>query len=328
MSPKALITGISGQDGSYLSQLLLTKGYEVHGFVLRSELENPARDLWRLKDCIQDIHLYPALIESYPAMYAVVQDLKPDECYHLAAKSFVSYTFDDDFITFDTNVNGTLNILSILHQTAPHCRFYFAGSSELFGRAAHAPQNEATPFHPRSVYGITKATGYYLTSNYRETYGMFACSGILYNHESPRRGFEYVTRKISLGAARISLGLADTLHLGNLDAVRDWGFAGDYVQAMWMILQNKRPVDYVIATGETHSVREFCQVAFSRLGLDYRDYVVRDEKYYRPAEEVPLVGDASRARRELGWQPRVGFHELVEMMVDADVEMLRSKNKV
>jgi GDPmannose 4,6-dehydratase len=328
MPRRALITGISGQDGSYLSQLLLEKGYDVHGFVLRSELENPARDLWRLKDFIQDVHLYPASVESYPAMFAVTKDLEPDECYHLAARSFVSYTFDDDFITFDTNVNGTLNILSILHQAAPACRFYFAGSSELFGRAPHAPQNEATPFNPRSVYGITKATGYYLTGNYRETYGMFACSGILYNHESPRRGFEYVTRKITLGAARISMGLADSLHLGNLDAVRDWGFAGDYVQAMWMILQNDCPVDYVIASGVTHSVREFCQATFSRLGLDYRDYVVQDEKYYRPAEEVPLVGDASRARAELGWQPKVGFRELVEMMVDADVEMLRSENNL
>ena len=328
MPRKALITGISGQDGSYLSQLLLEKGYEVHGFVLRSELENPVRELWRLKDFIQDIHLYPASIESYPAMFTIIKDLQPDECYHLAARSFVSSTFDDDFLTFDTNVNGTLNILSILHQAAPACRFYFAGSSELFGRAPYAPQNETTSFNPRSVYGITKATGYYLTSNYRDTYGMFACSGILYNHESPRRGFEYVTRKISLGAARIRLGLADSLHLGNLDAVRDWGFAGDYVRAMWMILQNDRPVDYVIAFGETHSVREFCQAAFSRLGLDYRDYVVQDEKFYRPAEDVPLVGDASRARAELGWQPKVGFRELVEMMVDADVDMLRSENRI
>ncbi len=326
MPRRALITGISGQDGSYLSQLLLSKGYEVHGFVQRSELENPARDLWRLKDFIHDIQLYPASVESYPAMFAVIKDLKPHECYHLAAKSFVSYTFDNDFVTFNTNVNGTLNILSILHQIAPDCRFYFAASSELFGRAPHAPQNEETPFHPRSVYGITKTTGYYLTSNYRDIYGMFACSGILYNHESPLRGFEYVTRKISQGAAKISLGLADTLHLGNLDAVRDWGFAGDYVQAIWMILQNNAPKDYVIATGVTHSVREFCETAFSRLGLDYRKYVVADEKYYRPAEAIPLVGDASLAKKELGWEPKIHFRELVEMMVDADLAMLKSQN--
>lgn len=324
MPPKALITGISGQDGSYLSELLLSKGYEAHGFVLRSELENPNRDLWRLMHIINDIRLYPASIESYPAMLEVVKDLQPQECYHLAARSFVSYDFDDEFVTFNTNVTGTLNILSIIKQTAPGCRFYFAGTSELFGRAASAPQNENSPFHPRSVYGITKATGFYLTSNYRDQYGMFACNGILFNHESPRRGYEYVTRKISLGAAKIRLGLAEKLRLGNLDAVRDWGFSGDYVHAMWTMLQQDKPGDFVIATGETHSVREFCQVAFSRLGLNYEDYVEVDEQLFRPAETVPLVGDASRAVRELGWQPTVSFKELVEMMVDADLALLSS----
>lgn len=324
MPRKALITGISGQDGSYLSELLLSKGYKVHGFVLRSELENPNRDLWRLMHFLDDIHLFPASIESYPAMFAVVKEIEPQECYHLAAKSFVSYAFDDEFVTFGTNVTGTLNILSIIKQATPDCRFYFAGTSELFGRAASAPQNEDTPFRPRSVYGITKATGYYLTSNYRELYGMFACNGILYNHESPRRGYEYVTRKISQGAAKIKLGLAQKISLGNLDAVRDWGYAADYVRAMWMILQQDEPKDFVIATGETHSVREFCQIAFARLGLNYLDHIEIDERFYRPAEAVPLVGDASRAIRELGWQVSVSFRELVEMMVDADYALLES----
>jgi len=323
-SRKALITGISGQDGSYLSELLLSKGYDVHGFVLRSELENPTRDLWRLTHIINDIHLYPASIESYPAMFEVVKDIHPNECYHLAAKSFVSYDFDDEFVTFNTNVTGTLNILSIIKQAAPECRFYFAGTSELFGRADSTPQNEDTPFHPRSVYGITKATGFYLTCNYRDHYGMYACSGILYNHESPRRGYEYVTRKISLGAARIKLGITDKLRLGNLEAVRDWGYSADYVKAMWMILQQADPNDYVVATGETHSVREFCEIAFARLGMDYREYVEVDERLFRPAETVPLVGDASLAAKQLGWQPSISFRELVEMMVDADLAMLSS----
>lgn len=326
MKLKALITGISGQDGSYLSELLLAKGYEVHGVVIRNQLEDPDRELWRLSGFINDLKLHPASIESFPALLRIINEIEPDECYHLAAVSFVSYSFDDDFSTFNTNVHGTLNVISAIHQVVPDCRFYFAGSSELFGRAQTSPQNENTPFHPRSIYGITKATGYYLTSNYRDIYGMFASNGILYNHESPRRGFEYVTRKITLGAAKIKLGLSKELSLGNLDAVRDWGFAGDYVRAMWQILQKDQPGDYVIATGETHSVREFCDIAFSRLGLDYHDFVIVDERFIRPSEIVPLIGDAAYARKELGWKPSITFQELVKMMVDADYEMLKDGN--
>ncbi|MDD5367626.1 MAG: GDP-mannose 4,6-dehydratase [Anaerolineaceae bacterium] len=327
MAKKALITGISGQDGSYLAELLLSKGYEVHGLVLRNELEDPDRALWRLSGIVADLQLHPASIESYPSMFRIVERIKPDECYHLAAQSFVSYSFDDEFAIFNTNVTGTHNVLSVLKEVAPGCRFYFAGSSELFGRATESPQNENTAFHPRSAYGITKATGFYLTSNYRENYGMFACNGILYNHESPRRGYEFVTRKISYGAAQIKLGLSKKINLGNLDAVRDWGFAGDYIKAMWLILQKDQPGDYVIATGEAHSVREFCITAFSHLGLEFCDHVVVDERFFRPAEAVPLVGDPSKARIELNWKPSVSFCELVEMMVDADLIRLQNNKR-
>jgi GDPmannose 4,6-dehydratase len=324
MPKKALITGISGQDGSYLAEYLLSKGYEVHGLVLRNELEDANRTLWRIAPILERLNLYPASIESYPAMFRIFEKVQPDECYHLAAQSFVSYSFDDEFSIFNTNVTGTHYILSILKEVAPGCRFYFAGSSELFGNALTSPQNENTPFHPRSAYGITKATGYYLTSNYREKYGLFACNGILYNHESPRRGYEFVTRKISHGAARIKLGLEKQIVLGNLDAVRDWGFAGDYVNAIWQILQNAQPVDYVIATGQAHSVREFCEIAFARVGLDYRQHVVSNERFFRPSEAVPLIGDPSRAKNELGWQPSVSFKDLVEMMVDSDLAQIQS----
>jgi GDPmannose 4,6-dehydratase len=321
MTRKALITGISGQDGSYLTELLLSKGYEVHGLVQRSELEDPNRCLGRIAGVIDRVTLHAASIESFPSMFRIVQAVQPDECYHLAAQSFVSYAFDEEFAIFNVNVNGTHYILSVLKESAPQCRFYFAASSELFGRVASTPQNEQTPFHPRSPYGITKTTGFYLTTNYRENYGMFACNGILYNHESPRRGYEFVSRKISRGAAQIKLGKMKELSLGNLDSVRDWGFAGDYVDAMWRMLQKDTPDDYVIASGEPHSVRDFCEIAFARVGLDYRDFVVMDDRFYRPAEEILLVGDASKARRVLDWQPSIGFHQLVEMMVDHDLEL-------
>ena len=316
---KALITGITGQDGSYLAELLLEKGYDVHGVVLRSEIEDPERSLARLTSNIDELTLHVGSIESYPSLQNIIEKVKPDECYHLAASSFVSYSFDDEFSVFNTNINGTHNVLSALKNSAPGCRFYFAGSSELFGRAKISPQNEDTPFNPRSAYGITKTTGFYLTTNYRENYGMYACTGIAYNHESPRRGFEYVTRKISRGAAQIKLGLLDKLSLGNLDAVRDWGYAPDYVKAMWKMLQQEKPQDFVIATGEGHTIREFCQIAFARLGLDYLDHVVFDQKFYRPIEAVPLIGDASRASRELDWRPEVDFHTLVALMVDGDL---------
>ena len=323
---KALITGISGQDGSYLAELLLSESYEVYGIVRRDQLEYPERDLWRITNIIDDVHLTPGSIESYSAISSIINDCQPDECYHLAASSFVSDSYDDSFSTINANINGTLNVISAIHQFAPNCRFYFAGSSELFGRANQAPQNEKTPFHPRSLYGITKATGFYFTENFREDYGMFACSGILYNHESPRRGFEYVTRKITYGAAKIKLGLAKTITLGNLDASRDWGYAKDYVKAMWMILHQDYPEDFVIATGKQHTVRNFCDIAFSRLGLDYQDHVISDKIFFRPMENIPLVGDASHARNILGWEPSITFKELVELMVDTDLELLKQSH--
>ena len=322
MTKKALITGISGQDGSYLAELLLSKGYEVHGIVTRSELENPTQSLWRLVNILKKITLYPASIEAYPSMLNIVKQVKPHECYHLAATSYVSYSIEDEFSIFNSNVNGTHYILSVLKEAAPQCRFYFAGSSEMFGKADQTPQNEKTPFHPRSAYGITKVTGYYLTCNYRENYNMFACNGILYNHESPRRGNEFVSRKITNGAAQIKLGFAKQLSLGNLDSVRDWGFSGDYVEAMWLMLQQDQPDDYVIATGIPHTVREFCQIAFSQLDLDYQDYVVIDQQLFRPTEVVPLVGNPSKAREILSWQTKHTLNEIVSMMVEADYKRL------
>ena len=317
---KAIITGITGQDGSYLAELLLGKGYEVHGIVMRSELEDPDRSLRNIKGILGQVTLHPASIEAYPSMFKIVQRVMPDECYHLAAASFVSYSLDDEFAIFDTNVNGTHYILSILKEVAPECRFYFAGSSELFGRAVSSPQNEQTPFHPRSAYGITKATGYYLTCNYRDNYGLFACNGICYNHESPRRGYEFVTRKITRGAAQIKLGLASELSLGNLDAQRDWCYSPDYVQAMWRMLQQEQPDDYVISTGVLHSVRELCEIAFAHLGLDYREHVRVEPRFFRPREAVPLVGDSTRARVNLNWKPEKDFGEMVAEMVEADLE--------
>jgi GDPmannose 4,6-dehydratase len=322
---KAFITGISGQDGSYLAELLLSKGYEVHGLVMRSEIEDPRQALWRLANIMGDIRLYPGSIESYPSLLSMVNEIKPDECYHLAATSFVSYAFEDEYAIFNSNISGTHNVLSVLKQAAPECRFYFAGSSELFGRATVSPQNETTPFNPRSAYGITKATGFYLTCNYRENFHMFACNGILYNHESPRRGFEYVTRKVTYGAARIKLGFEDKIVLGNLDAVRDWGFAGDYVKAMWQMLQRDQPRDYVVATGQAHSIRDLCDIAFSHLDLNYRDHITTDKQFYRPTEDVPLIGDATRARTELKWEPSVSFSQMIEQMVDSDYALLQTK---
>jgi GDPmannose 4,6-dehydratase len=316
---KALITGISGQDGSYLAELLLEKGYEVHGIVMRTELEDPERSLWKLSRIMDRITIHSASIEAFPSLFQIVQRVQPDECYHLAAASFVSYSFDDEFAIFNSNVNGTHYILSVLKEAAPQCKFYFAGSSELFGRATNSPQDETTPFHPRSAYGITKATGYYLTCNYRDNYDMFACNGILYNHESVRRGNEFVTRKIVRGAVQIKLGRTQELLLGNLESKRDWGYAPDYVKAMWLMLQQDQPDDYVIATGIIHTVRDFCDIAFTYLGLNYQDYVKVDPKFYRPAEEVPLVGDSSKAQKQLKWRPEKSFHSMIEEMVDFDM---------
>jgi GDPmannose 4,6-dehydratase len=320
---KALITGITGQDGSYLAELLLEKGYEVHGIVRRVAIEDPEHRLRRINHILPDLRLHPASLESYPSLFNVVKEVMPDECYHLAAQSFVSYSFEDEFSTFNTNINGTHFLLSSVKQIAPTCRFYFAGSSEMFGKVVEVPQSESTRFHPRSAYGITKVAGFDLTRNYREAYGLPAASGILYNHESPRRGHEFVTRKISSAVARIKTGKAKELRLGNMDAKRDWGYAKEYVEAMWLILQADTPRDYVIATGETHTVREFIEAAFSHVGLNWRDHVVADPMYFRPAEVDILLGDPTRANTELGWKARTTFEDLVRIMVDADLRHMR-----
>ena len=321
---RALITGITGQDGSYLAELLLEKGYEVHGIVRRVAIEDPEHRLWRILHFKDRLHLHAASLESLPSIYRVFQSVKPDECYHLAAQSFVAYSFEDEFSTLNANINGTHYVLAALRDCAPDCRFYFAASSEMFGKVAEVPQNELTRFHPRSAYGISKVAGFDLTRNYREAYSIKASSGILYNHESPRRGFEFVTRKITSQAARIKLGLAKEVRLGNLDARRDWGHAREYVKAMWLMLQQDEPGDYVIATGEQHSVREFAELAFAHLGLDYRDHVVVDPQFQRPADVETLLGDASKARKELGWKYGVTFKELVQEMVEADLARLKS----
>ncbi len=326
MTEKALITGISGQDGSYLAELLLSKGYEVHGIVMRSELENPTQSLWRLAGIINQITLHPASIESYPSMLNIVKQVRPDECYHLAATSYVSYSIEDEFSIFNSNVNGTHYILSVLKEAAPKCKFYFAGSSEMFGKAEHSPQNEKTAFHPRSAYGITKVTGYHLTCNYRDNYNMFACNGILYNHESIRRGTEFVTSKIILGAVKIKLGLTNELFLGNLEAKRDWGYAPDYVKAMWLMLQQDKPDDFVVATGQLTSVDEFCNLAFSYLGLNYLDYVKQDPTLYRQAEDVPLVGDASKAHEVLNWKSEKSLSDMIKEMVDYHIGKLKKSD--
>jgi len=328
MKKKAFITGIDGQDGSYLAEFLLEKGYKVYGMVRRVALEDPQHHLWRLRHLLNKIVLYPASLESYPSIFNVVEKVKPDECYHLAAQSFVSYSFEDEFSTINTNINGTHFVLSAIKEKAPKCKFYFAASSEMFGQVRETPQNENTPFHPRSPYGISKVAGFDLTRNYREAYGLFAISGILFNHESPRRGFEFVTRKISYGVAEIKLGLSKHLPIGNIEAKRDWGFAGDYIKAMWLMLQQKKAEDFVIATGETHSVKEFLELAFSHVGLNWKDHVVIDKAFYRPAEVHLLKGDYSKARRKLGWKPTVKFAELVKMMVESDLKKLSKGNKL
>lgn len=321
---KALITGITGQDGSYLSEYLLSLGYEVHGLVRRVALEDPERRFTRIAHLVDRLQLHAASLESYPSIFNVISRYEFDECYHLAAQSFVAESFSDGFSTMNTNINGTHYVLAALRELRPNCRFYFAGSSEMFGKVREVPQKETTPFHPRSPYGISKVAGFELTRNYREAYGMFCSSGILFNHESPRRGFEFVTRKITSTAARIKLGLASELRLGNLEAQRDWGHAVDYVRAMHLMLQQPQPDDYVIATGKTHSVREFCADAFQLVGLDWEKYVVLDKKFHRPAEVDLLVGDSSKARATFDWKPTFGFSELIEDMVKADLAAAES----
>jgi GDPmannose 4,6-dehydratase len=317
---KALITGITGQDGSYLTELLLEKGYEVHGIVRRVAIEHPQARMWRIRHLLDRIKIHSASMESYASIFDIVADLKPDECYHLAAQSFVSYSFEDEFSTINTNLNGTHYVLSAIKRQAPQCRFYFAASSEMFGNSAESPQNENTPFHPRSAYGISKMAGFELTRNYREAYGLFALAGILFNHESPRRGGEFVTRKITSAAAKIKLGLDKEIRLGNLEAKRDWGHSRDYVRAMWLMLQQPQPDDFVIASGQSHSVKEFLETAFSYLNLDYRTYLVVDQDLYRPSEVNILQGDASKALQKLKWVPETRFESLIQEMVDGDMK--------
>lgn len=319
---RALITGVNGQDGSYLAELLLAQGYEVFGLVRRVGLEAPEHRLGRLLSLLDSIHLQPASLESYAGIFNAVAKIRPDECYHLAAASFVSYEFDDEFSTLTTNINGTHYLLASLKDLVPRCRFYFAGTSEMFGSAEEMPQNEHTRFRPRSIYGISKVAGFELVRNYRERYGMHASSGILFNHESPRRGHEFVTRKITSGVARIVAGQATELRLGNLDAERDWGFAKEYVDAMWRMLQQPAPDDYVIATGRLHSVRDFVRIAFASAGLTWEEHVVTDPNFFRSGESVALCGDASKARKILGWEPQKEFEEMVREMVASDCEAL------
>ncbi|MAF34253.1 GDP-mannose 4,6-dehydratase [Candidatus Woesearchaeota archaeon] len=341
---KALITGITGQDGSYLAEFLLNKGYEVHGIVRRAALESPEARMSRINHIKDKITLHGGSMESFSRILQIIDEVNPDEVYHLAAQSFVHESFDDSFTTFNTNINGTHHMLAALNMRAPKAKFYFAGSSEQFGKVEETPQSEHTKFHPRSPYGITKCVGFELTRNYREAHGMFACTGLLFNHESPRRGHEFVTRKITQQIARIKKGQDNVLVIGNMEARRDWGFAGDYVEAMWLMLQQAAPEDYVAATGVAHSVREFVQAAFKGVDLSFEEidlhhmseeladakvaelrqergkiFVVQHPRFFRPAEVNLLQGDATKAKQVLGWQPKVQFEELVKMMVERDL---------
>tara|TARA_B100000945_G_scaffold317323_1_gene319929 strand:- start:62 stop:1045 length:984 start_codon:yes stop_codon:yes gene_type:complete len=323
MRKVALITGITGQDGSYLAEFLLKKKYKVHGIIRRVALEDKTHRLWRLQKILNQIIFHPASLESYASIVKIIQKVKPTEIYHLGAQSYVDYSFKDEFSTLNTNINGTHYLLSALKDFSPKSKFYFAGSSEMFGKVRRVPQNEKTPFHPRSAYGISKVTGHDLTRNYREAYNLHCSTGILFNHESPRRGFEFVTRKISHGVARIKYGLQKDLSLGNLESKRDWGHAKDYIEAMWLMVQQRKPDDFVIATNEQHSVKEFAKVAFSIVGLDYKKFIKIDKNLYRPAEVQTLLGDYSKARRVLKWKPKVSFESLVKDMVLSDLKFVK-----
>ncbi len=317
--PKALITGVTGQDGSYLAELLLAKGYEVVGVVRRTSHHSYER----IEHLLDRIEVVAADLLDQHSLTVVLQETRPDEVYNLAAQSYVPTSWTQPVLTGEFTALGVTRILEAIRLVHPSARFYQASSSEMFGKAKETPQRETTPFYPRSPYGVAKVYGHWITVNYRESYGLYAVSGILFNHESPRRGIEFVTRKVTDGVARIKLGLARELRLGNLEARRDWGFAGDYVEAMWRMLQQPAPQDYVVGTGETHSVQELAELAFSHVGLDWREHVVSDPRHYRPAEVDLLQADSAKARRELAWQPQVAFPELVAMMVDADLERLR-----
>jgi GDPmannose 4,6-dehydratase len=315
---RAIITGISGQDGSYLAEWLLQHDYEVHGIVRRASSPN----LWRVQHILDRIHLKPADLLDQLSLIRVIDEVRPHELYNLAAMSFVPASWDQPLLTGEFNSQGVTRVLDAVRQVDPSIRIYQASSSEMFGKVREVPQTELTPFYPRSPYGVSKAFGHYITVNYRESYGIFACSGILFNHESPRRGLEFVTRKVSDAVARIRLGFADTVYLGNLDARRDWGYSADYVRAMWLMLQQDAADDFVVATGVSHSVRDLVEIAFSHVGLDWRRHVKLDPALIRPAEVDHLIGDATKARLQLGWQPEVDFRGLVQMMVDADIRRL------
>lgn len=321
MKKKALITGIGGQDGSYLAELLLSKNYEVHGIVRRIAIEDKSHKLNNLLHLRDRIVLHVASLDNVFSLIKTIRELVPDECYHLAASSFVSYSFEDEISILNNNVNSTHYLLAALREFSPHCRVYFAGSSEMFGSVISSPQDETTPFNPRSIYGISKVAGYHLLKNYREQYGLFGCTGFLYNHESPRRGYEFVTRKIVSSAVKIKLGMEDTLTLGNLDAYRDWGYAPDYVNAMWLMLQHTRADDYVVATGEMHSVRDFVEAAFSYLSLNYQQFVSSDPKLFRPSEKVKLCGNPSKIRSTLHWSTTLSFNDIVKQMVDHEMTL-------
>ncbi|MFH0789560.1 MAG: GDP-mannose 4,6-dehydratase [Pseudomonadota bacterium] len=325
--PKALITGISGQDGYYLAELLLEKGYEVHGIVRPPALENPEMELTLLQPLLDRLHLHTVELGSLSGSLRLLKSLAPDECYHLAAESYVSPGFDDLIEMMHSNLYTTHTLLEALHQSVPECRLYFAGSSEMFGNAPYAPQDEKTPFNPRSSYGLSKLSGYHLACYYRLQYGLHISSGILFNHESPRRGRQFVTRKVSSFVAGIKPGGRGKLHLGNLEARRDWGHARDYVLAMWLMLQQDNPDDYIIATGITHSIKDLLETAFSCVGKNYQDYLEVDPVYFREKESVDLVGNSSKAKEKLGWQPRIDFKEMIREMVEADTQLegLRQK---
>jgi len=322
MAKVALITGITGQDGSYLAELLLAKGYKVHGIVRRVALEDETHRLWRIRNILNDLTLHSASLESYASLFKIVQKVKPDEVYHLAAQSYVVYSFEDEFSTLNSNINGTHHILSAVKEFSKNLKFYFAGSSEMFGKAAQTPQDENTPFHPRSAYAISKTAGYHLTRNYREAYKLHASIGILFNHESSRRGYEFVSRKISFAVAKIKKGLQKKLKLGNLKSRRDWGHAQDYVKAMWSMVQQETPGDYVVGTGIRHSVEDFAKKAFAHVGLNYKDYVVIDKNLLRPSEVDSLLANYSKAKKILKWEPKVSFDNLIIGMIESDLEFI------
>lgn len=326
-APVALITGVGGQDGSYLADLLLEQGYDVHALVRRESMEDSRGRLQNAQHLINRVHFHIGSVDSHLTIYKLISDVRPTQCYHLAASSFVSYSFDDESSVLSNNFNSTHYLLSSIKELVPDCRFYFAGSSEMFGNASQSPQDENTPFNPRSVYGISKLAAYHLVKTYRQNHGLFACAGILFNHESPRRGFQFVTRKITSTVAKIHLGLADHIELGNLDARRDWGYAPDYVDAMYRMLSHSEPMDYVVATGKLHSVRYFLTKAFEAVNLSYQDYVRINEHFFRPDEAVALRGNFSKANDVLGWQPKKELDAIISEMVHHDIQLLSGTSR-